>query len=71
MEPSERELESAIEDLTRALKWTPAQMRLLAKFDQIRAACRDDPEQRARVIKIFVDEGCELVDIEEWLDKAS
>ncbi len=63
-------VDAACEELERVLaKPSGDSIRLVAGYDQIRAACRDSAEVRQKVIDTLVEDGCTREDAIEWVDK--
>ncbi len=70
-EPSPEEVDEACRKLQEFLDkpMTPREGKLIARFDQMRAECREDPDKREAVVATFMEEGWgSREDAEAWLD---
>jgi len=65
-----KKLDEAAAHLQSALdNQSPEATRLIATYDQLRAACRDDPDARERVVLVFMEQGSTREEAEEWIDR--
>jgi len=70
--PTPEEIDAACDQLAGHLddmRRDPRVNAMLAHYDQIRAACRDDPAKRQAAVNALVEIGCDRDDAEEWIDK--